>query len=104
MNRLARRAAKRASIEQQTANRANAQFSTGPVTCEAKPPPSQNATKHGLTSMRPYLPAEEQGYLAFADTKTRAHNPQSPAEHELVATIIDVEWRLKRIPALEARL
>ena len=104
MNRLARRAAKRASFEQQTANRANAQLSTGPVTAEGKAASSMNATKHGLTSMKPYLPAEEQSYLDFADAKMRSYNPQSPTEHELVATIIDVEWRLKRIPALEARL
>jgi len=103
-NRLQRRAAKRASFQQQNANRENAQFSTGPTTVEGKAASSMNATKHGLTSMRPYLPAEEQTYLAFAAGKTRRYDPQTAAEQELVSTIIDVEWRLKRIPALEARV
>jgi len=103
-NRIARRAARRASLKQESANRENAKFSTGPVTVQGRAISSANATKHGLTSMKPYLPAEEQDYVEFATNTTCRYDPQTPAERNIVGTIIDVEWRLKRIPALEARL
>lgn len=85
-------------------NRTNAQSSTGPITEAGKATSSANSTKHGLTSMKPYLPAEEQDYLAFAADQLRRFDPQNPTEQGLASTIVDVEWRLKRIPGMEARL
>ncbi len=85
-------------------NRANAQLSTGPVTDQGKAASSTNATKHGLTSMKPCLPFEQQDYDAFAADNLRRLDPQNHVEQTLVETIINTEWRLKRIPALEARL
>jgi hypothetical protein len=85
-------------------NQANAQHSTGPFTPEGKAISSQNALKHGLTALKPYLPGEESAYQTFTQNLTRDLNPETPAEHTLVETYIDLQWRLRRIPLLETRL
>jgi len=90
--------------ERRAINRANAKLSTGPASPEGKLTSSANATTHGLTSMRPYLPSEEQDYKTYYACSLRRLSPQTDAEHNLATTIIDLEWRLKRIPTLEARL
>ena len=84
--------------------RANAALSTGPVTDAGKATSSQNALTHGLTARKPYFPAEEQDYKAFAAQRIAALRPYDHAEIELAQTIIDLEWRLQRVPILEARL
>ncbi len=90
--------------ERRAVNRANATRSTGPATADGKATSSQNATTHGLTSLKPYLPAEEQDYKTYLTANLARLDPQSAAEQNLAQTIIDFEWRLKRIPSLEARL
>ena len=90
--------------ERRAINRANAALSTGPVTVEGKQAASANATTHGLTSLKPYLPAEEEEYKAYAADRVRRLRPESSLEHQLVTKIIDLEWRLLRIPWLESRL
>jgi len=85
-------------------NRANAALSTGPVTETGKAISSANALKHGLTSIKPYLPVEEQDYKAYAAKRLAILKPQDSTQEDLAQTVIDVEWRLKRLPALEGRL
>ncbi len=85
-------------------NRANATHSTGPVTETGKQTSSLNATTHGLTAMKPYLPTEERDHATYAAARLRCLNPQTETERDLADTVIDIEWRLKRIPSLEARL
>jgi len=85
-------------------NRANAALSTGPVSQAGKQTSSANSTTHGLTSLKPYRPAEEADYRAFEQTQLRIFDPQNDAERDLAQTIIDVKWRLKRISTLEACL
>ncbi|MEO8027152.1 MAG: hypothetical protein ABI823_11795 [Bryobacteraceae bacterium] len=63
-----------------------------------------NAVTHGLTAAKPYLPTERPSYEAFAADQLQRLAPQTQVEHELSQTIIDATWRLRRIPALEARL
>jgi len=85
-------------------NRANAALSSGPVTDAGKAISSANSLKHGLTSMKPYLPVEEQDYKTYAAERLALLKPQGPMQENLAQTAIDVEWRLKRLPALEGRL
>jgi len=61
-------------------------------------------SKRESNTTKPYLPAEESAYEAFAAEQLRRYDPHTPAEHDLVFTIIDTTWRLHRIPSLEARL
>ncbi len=90
--------------ERRNINRANAQLSTGPATEEGKATTSQNALKHGLTSLKPYLPVEETDYNTYAAERLIRLAPETTDERDLAQTITDIEWRLKRIPSLEARL
>jgi len=90
--------------ERRAINRANASLSSGPVTVQGKQIASQNSTTHGLTSLKPYLPAEEEEYKAYAADRFRRLRPGTSAENELATKIVDLEWRLKRLPWLESKL
>ncbi len=87
------------------ANRANAQLSTGPKSPETKAKTSLNAVKTGLTGRTVLLPSDdaaeyERHIQAFADQ----YSPVGPREADLVQSIADTFWRLKRIPCLESAL
>ena len=86
-----------------TANRANAQLSTGPSSAAGKAKASLNAVKTGLTGQTVVLPSEDaasyQKHLARFFAK---YEPATDEERELVQSIADTEWRLLRIPTLEA--
>jgi len=84
------------------ANRANAQLSTGPTTAEGRATSCLNAVKTALTGRTVLLPADdaaayEQHVLAY----TKELRPFTQRECDLVQSIADTAWRLKRIPALE---
>jgi len=84
------------------ANRANSQLSTGPTTAEGKAKACLNAVKTALTGRTVLLPADdaaayEQHVLAY----TKELRPITQRECDLVQSIADTAWRLKRIPALE---
>ena len=92
---------KQISEAQLAANRANAQRSTGPSpssfakTC-------QNALKHGLTGRAVVLPGEDGAlYEARLLAYQKEFQPVGPEETELLQSIVDVRWRLGRIPGLE---
>ena len=92
-----------ATQAQLDANRANAQKSTGPRTPEGRAAVSQNALKHGLTSMSPVAPGEDPAeFLQFLDRWAAAYLPIGPAEEEVLRTAVVAAWRLRRIPAIEA--
>jgi hypothetical protein len=87
------------------ANRANAQHSTGPRTEEGKAKSSMNAVKTGLTGRTVLLPTDD--VLAYERHVARLMADLSPAtdtESHLVQNIADTEWRLLRIPQLEASI
>src|ERR1700704_6597947 len=90
--------------QRRLANQRNAQSSTGPVTAEGKETSKMNALKHGLTAMKPYLPSEEAEYVAFASSYNDRIQPETDFERLQAATAIDLQWRLRRIPVMEARL
>jgi hypothetical protein len=88
---------------QLNANRANAQLSTGPRTVEGKSNSSLNALKTGLTGRTVLLPSDDLAtYQAHLDRFLATHQPATDGERALVQAIADTEWRLLRIPTLEA--
>src|SRR5947209_17185802 len=90
------------SEAQITANRQNAQLSTGPKTEAGKAKSSLNAIKTGLTGRTVLLPSDDAA--AYETHLARFFTEYAPAnenEQALVQSIADTEWRLLRIPSLE---
>lgn len=84
------------------ANRANAQFSCGPVSAEGKAKSSLNALKTGLTGATVLLAGEDaEKYAKHHKSYETLYQPVGPEEVALVQSISDIRWRLDRIPALE---
>ncbi len=90
------------SAAQLAANRANAQLSTGPRSPETKCKSSVNAVKTALTGRTVLLHdddiADYQRYLAAYEQELA---PVGQRESDLVQSIADTMWRLRRIPGLE---
>jgi hypothetical protein len=103
-DRSIRRAAERKARKEarRAANQANAQLSTGPKTEEGKRKSSLNAIKTALTGATVLLPsddlAEYQRHIAAYENEFQ---PIGLEESELVQSLADISWRLRRIPALE---
>ena len=90
------------SQAQVTANRANAQLSSGPTSPEGKAKSSLNAVKTGLTGRTVLLPGDDAAvYQSHIQRFFTTHQPFGDAESALVQSIADTEWRLLRIPSLE---
>jgi hypothetical protein len=88
---------------QNSINKENAQYSTGPKTPEGKQISSMNALTHGLTSQQVVMPAEDpKAYQRHLKSFTDEYRPKGPTEANLVQAIADACWRLNRIVALEA--
>jgi hypothetical protein len=90
------------SEAQLTANRANAQHSTGATTEAGKAKSSMNALKHGLTGKTVLLPtddADEYNYILNA--YVNSYQPATAEELNLIQAIVDSTWRLKRCRILE---
>jgi hypothetical protein len=85
------------------ANRANAQFSTGPRTDEGKAKSSLNAVKTGLTGRTVLMPGDDAAiYQQHIHRHFSRYSPITDEEKELVQSIADTDWRLLRIAPLEA--
>jgi hypothetical protein len=92
-----------ASEQQNEANRLNAQKSTGPRTAEGKARVGSNALKHGLTGKQIVLPNEDpEEFDTFRAGLLNALQPHDELEGSLAERFIIDEWRLRRIPVLEA--
>jgi hypothetical protein len=94
-----------ASPSQIEANRANAQFSTGPSSPEGKLKCSHNALKTGLTGRTILLPSDD--VAAYEKLSAITYNRLQPFTDEeklLVQSITDTAWRLLRVPTLESAL
>jgi uncharacterized protein YecA (UPF0149 family) len=84
------------------ANRQNAEWSTGPVTAEAKARVSQNATKLGLFSVANFVRPEERDIFNEFDSGYMAElSPATPLEQTLSREIIQAAWRLRRCATIE---
>jgi hypothetical protein len=91
------------SPAQIAANRANAKLSTGPASDAGKAKSSLNALKTGLTGRTILLPDEDpQLYQAHVESFFDEWKPAGERERSLVQAIAETEWRLMRIPTLEA--
>jgi hypothetical protein len=94
-----------ATKKQIEANRRNAKKSTGPKTPEGKAKSAQNALKHGLLASCPVLPEEDS--MAYELLRANLHKelcPEGQLETLLVNRIAAAQWRLARVPGLEAAL
>lgn len=87
------------------ANQANALLSTGPVTEEGKARASRNALRHGLTAKTVLLPSEDpEAYRKHCRAFFHRFAHRDEVERELVQQLADIQWRLARVPAVEAAL
>ena len=94
-----------ASEKQIAANRKNATKSTGPKTEDGKLQSSQNAVRHGLTAETVITVFESAAdYEAFETLVVAECEPQSALEHQLVARLTSLLWRLRRAVAIETGL
>ena len=90
------------NVVQIEANRRNAQQSTGPRTEIGKQTSSLNALRHGLTSRIVVLPTEDlAAYKTFSAEFLVDLAPETFTERQVAQTIIDTQWRLNRVRALE---
>ncbi len=90
------------TASQITANRENAQHSTGPTSPEGKATSSLNAVKTGLTGRTVLLPSDDAAaYEAHVSGFFARYQPASDEERNLVQSLADTDWRLNRIPSLE---
>jgi hypothetical protein len=92
-----------ATEKQIHANQANAKLSSGPVTDQGKAASSHNAVKTGLTGQTVLLKTDDVDlYHAHIQRFTDKFKPANEDEATLVQDLADTEWRLARIPSLEA--
>ena len=85
-----------------TEPRASASGPTGPRTPEGKALASLNALKTGLTGRTVLLPAEDaEAYASHIEQYRAEYAPVGIRETELVQSLADTSWRLRRIPGLE---
>lgn len=86
-----------------TANRANAQLSTGPITEAGRTRSALNAVKAGLTGRTVLLASEDaELYNNHLRSYFESYKPVGDEETALVQSLADTNWRIHRIPALEA--
>src|SRR4051812_49183383 len=94
-----------ATPAQITANRANAQRSTGPRTDEGKSASRFNALKHGLDAQSVIIPGEDPAaYDALAAEYRDEFQPSTPSETFHVDTMIRADWQKRRLQPLETEL
>ncbi|MEO8373128.1 MAG: hypothetical protein ABI806_28340 [Candidatus Solibacter sp.] len=94
-----------ATSAQLTANRANAQRSTGPRSLEGKSVSRFNALKHGVDAASIALPGEDPAaYQAFADAYDQTYPLHSVMHRFLVDSLIRADWHKQRLQRLEADL
>jgi hypothetical protein len=94
-----------ASPARQSANAANAHFSTGPRTEEGKARSSQNARKHGLTAKHLVVGLDAiDEFDEFLAEYRAAIDPRGPVQESLFDELVAAAWNLRRIHGMEAVL
>ena len=93
------------SPAQLTANRANAQHSTGPKTETGRAISSQNRTTHGLACHNgafQLLPSEDpNGFEALKASLAEEHEPSTETESILINTMAESHWLANRAQTLQ---
>jgi hypothetical protein len=86
-------------------NRANAQKSTGPRSVPGKQRSRLNAVKHNLSGQHLILQETEvEAYNRMSSAMFNDLNPKSEPERQIAQKIIDVNFRLNRLTAIENNL
>jgi len=81
-----------------SANRRNAQKSTGPRSRQGRAAVSQNAVKHGLLTRQDVITSERQAdFDLYREQMFAELAPVSPVESMLAERIVTLSWRLKRV-------
>jgi hypothetical protein len=94
-----------ATPAQITANRANAQKSTGPRSVEGKSASRFNALKHGIDAASIVIPGEDPAhYDALVTQYQQEYQPRSASESFHVDTMIRADWQKRRLENVEAEL
>ena len=94
-----------ASNAQVSANTANSQQSTGPVTDSGKALSSQNARKHGFTAAELHIPEElREHFEEFQDGLVAIIDPTNDLERNLAKQLVAAAWRIERMRVAEAEL
>ena len=94
-----------ASEKQHWANIRNAAKSTGPKTESGKLQSRRNAMLHGLTARTVVTAIEDtQEFESFAAAIGADYQPTSAIEHELIARLTSLLWRLRRSTLIETSL
>jgi len=93
------------TAKQTAANRTNSQKSTGPGTTAGKAASSYNALKHGIFATTQIMFDEKaEDLAALAAEYHEHHHPADPEQRFLVDTLVNNEWRLRRLRRVEAEL
>jgi hypothetical protein len=78
-------------------------MSTDARTEQGKTKSTLNVVKTGLTGRTVLLPADDaEQYQQHRNAFINRYRPKTKEESELVQSLADTDWRLKRIPSLEA--
>ncbi|WP_321477617.1 SEC-C domain-containing protein [uncultured Paludibaculum sp.] len=89
-----------ATAAQITANRANAQHSTGPHSEQGKARSAQNNLRYGFRSQSVLLPGDDPAeYEELLDELTTHFDVQDLSDQRFVREMADAEWRLRRVRA-----
>jgi hypothetical protein len=91
--------------KQRAASRANGQKSQGPITTAGKANSRYNALKHGIDAKQQIMFHESAEDLAeLAAEYHEFYSPANVDERFLVDTLVNNEWRLRRLRSVEADL
>ena len=94
-----------ATPAQITANRANAQKSTGPRSAEGKSVSSFNALKHGIDASSRVIPGEDPAeYESLVVEYVDEYHPRSASEFFHLDTMLRADWLKRRLQLVEADL
>ena len=92
-----------ATPAQVTANRANAQASTGPRSAEGKASSSRNSVKFGLTAKAAIIPGEDPAELEDLTAQyLEEFDPAGPIEQHFVQNLVRAVWMQRRCDRIEA--
>ena len=92
------------SKKQVEANRANSSKSTGPITRIGKDTSRKNAIKHGLTARTIVLKEEDAAEFGFLVEQLMGElGARNTLERQLVQSLAESFWRLRRAPVFEAK-
>src|SRR5687767_2476866 len=84
--------------EQLTANRANAQHSTGPISEEGKAKVARNAVTHGLASRNIFLPGEDPAdWHLLRDQLRESFHAEGAIDGLFLDEATHAAWKLRRI-------